>query len=422
MDEHGSTPVEAEAPDQMNKGIQRHHLHKVLVVCVVLAGLGSLYWWFFMRHRVSTDNAYVKADSAQISARVPGTVVAVHVENDDSVEKGQVLLELDPRDYSLAVDRARAALEEAEAEVKAAELSVPLTETQTRSGVDAGLATLQAARDNEREMRHRLGELESKRMAAAADLLQAQRDFERFEKLYQQGAGTERQQEQASTTLKKAQAEVAAFDAQISATRSSLAAVTQEILRSEAQLESRKSERKDVDIKRFKLESLEAQRNRYEAELEAARLNLSYCAITAPLAGYIAQKNVQVGNRVQPGQPLMALVPLQDIYIEANFKETELTDVRIGQPVTIEADMYPGYIYRGKVAGIRAGTGAVFSLLPPENATGNWIKVVQRVPVKIVLDSPPPEDRPLRLGLSLEVTIDTSDQRGQTLRGTIPAP
>jgi membrane fusion protein, multidrug efflux system len=419
MDEQGSAPVEA--PDQMSKGIQRHHLHKVLIVCLVLAGLGSLYWYYFLRHRVSTDNAYVKADSAQISARVPGTVVAVHVENDDSVEKGQILLELDPRDYSLAVDRARASLEEAEAEVKAAELSVPLTETQTRSGVDAGLATLQAARDNEREMRHRLGELESKRMAAA-DLLQAQRDFERFEKLYRQGAGTERQQEQASTTLKKAQAEIGAMDAQISATRSSLAAVTQEILRSGAQLESRKSERKDVDIKRFKLESLKAQRNRYEAELEAARLNLSYCTLTAPLAGFIAQKNVQVGNRVQPGQPLMALVPLQDIYIEANFKETELTDVRIGQPVTIEADMYPGYSYRGKVAGIRAGTGAVFSLLPPENATGNWIKVVQRVPVKILLDSPPPEDRPLRLGLSLEVTIDTSDQRGQTLRGAMPAP
>jgi membrane fusion protein (multidrug efflux system) len=163
------------------------------------------------------------------------------------------------------------------------------------------------------------------------------------------------------------------------------------------------------------LDSLKAQRDQYKAELDTARLNLSYCTLPAPVDGYVDQKWVQVGDRIAPGQALMAVVPLQAAYVEANFKETELTDVRLGQPAKIRADIYPGFAYRGRVAGIGAGTGAAFSLLPPENATGNWIKIVQRVPVKIVLNTPPPPERPLRVGLSLTVTIDTGDRSGGTL-------
>ena len=188
-----------------------------------------------------------------------------------------------------------------------------------------------------------------------------------------------------------------------------------------------KSSRADLyknDIQRYRLASLKAQRNVYRAELNDAQLNLSYCTLAASISGFIAQKSVQVGNRVQPGLALLAVVPLQEIYVEANFKETDLTHVRIGQPAVMQADIYPDYTYHGKVFGIRAGTGAAFSLLPPENATGNWIKVVQRVPVKILLTAPPPPDRPLRVGLSLEVTINTSDRSGRALRtdniGTAP--
>ena len=162
--------------------------------------------------------------------------------------------------------------------------------------------------------------------------------------------------------------------------------------------------------------SLKAQRDGYKADLDEAELNLSYCTIAAPIAGFIAQKSIQVGDRVQPGLALMAVVPLQEIYAEANFKETDLTHVRLGQTAVIEADIYPDYIYHGKVVGIRAGTGAAFSLLPPENATGNWIKIVQRVPVKIAFDAPPPPRYPLRVGLSLTVTINTSDRSGKALR------
>ncbi|MDY0042088.1 MAG: HlyD family secretion protein, partial [Desulforhabdus sp.] len=194
-----------------------------------------------------------------------------------------------------------------------------------------------------------------------------------------------------------------------------LAAVLQEIERARAQLESALADRLQVDVEENKLAALQAKRAEMQAELRLAELNLSYCTIKAPIAGYIAQKRIQVGDRVQQGGALLAVVPLQEVYIEANFKETELENVRLGQTAEARADLYPDYTYRGKVVGIRAGTGAAFSLLPPENATGNWIKVVQRIPVKIKLDAPPPPDYPLRVGLSLEVTISTANHTGPRL-------
>ena len=149
-----------------------------------------------------------------------------------------------------------------------------------------------------------------------------------------------------------------------------------------------------------------------QASVREAELQIGYCTLVAPLEGIVSRKAVEVGQRVQAGQPLMAIVPLHEVYIEANYKETQLTHVRVGQPVEIEADIYPGYHYQGVVDSLSAGTGAVFSLLPPQNATGNWVKVVQRLPVKITLSQPPPPDRPLRVGLSLEVRIDISQRDG----------
>jgi membrane fusion protein (multidrug efflux system) len=155
------------------------------------------------------------------------------------------------------------------------------------------------------------------------------------------------------------------------------------------------------------------------AALEQARLDLAYTRITAPFDGVITHKSVHVGHRVQPGEPLMADVPTQHLYIIANFKETQLTYVRVGQKVNIEADIYPGFVYQGHVDSISMGTGAAFSLLPPENATGNWVKVVQRIPVKIVLNQEPPADKPMRLGLSVEAAVDISDTRGPLLSSIV---
>jgi membrane fusion protein, multidrug efflux system len=400
-----------------NKSNKNNRTKMKLILGILLVGiiLVTGYWFVFLRHRAVTDDAYVMAESARISSRVPGTVLRVLVDNDQPVQAGQVLVELDPRDYRIEVDRARAGLARVEATIRAAELNVPLTDTVTESQLQAAEAVVQGTMDKTQEIRHRLEELQQKRNAAQAELQHAQRDFERFENLFQQGAGSEQQRDRTRTALKKARAQVEAAEAEIAAARSALQALLQDVDRTRAQRQASQGDRRRVEIEQHKLAALKAERGELEARLAAAELNLSYCTIPAPISGYISQKNLQIGDRVQPGQLVMAVVPLGEVFVEANFKETQLRNVRLGQPASITADIYPGYTYRGKVAGIRSGTGAAFSLLPPENATGNWIKVVQRVPVKIRLNEPPPVDHPLRVGLSLEVTVHTVDRSGPTL-------
>ncbi len=390
-----------------------------MVLLLLLIGGGiAAYWWFFLKERVSTDNAYVVADIARVSARVPGRVQRVMVENDQPVRKGQPLVELDPTDYRVALEKAEAILAKTEADISAAEALLNLTDRQTAAQVDAARTVPSETRDRRSELLHRLQELEKKKEAALADFQEAQREKKRFESLYEAQVIPKRQRDQVLTAFEKARAQLEAVDAEMAALRSSVQALEKTWSRARAQLEAAQSDRFQLRVQEHRLASLKAQRKEAKAVVEASRLNLSYCSVTAPISGYVAQKNVQVGEQVQAGQPLMAIVPLEEVYVEANFKETQLRDVRLGQPAEIRADMYPGYLFRGRVVGIRSGTGAAFSLLPPENATGNWIKVVQRIPVKIMLDSPPPSDRPLRVGTSLKVTIQTHDKSGGLLVGS----
>ena len=412
---------QATEPDPPNNNTKARRIKIGASIVLVLAVLAIGYWWVFMRNYVTTDDAYARADSAMVSARVPGTIISVLVDNDFAVQTGMPLVELDPADYRVAVNRVKAALDSDEAELKAAEILVPPVNIQTSSQVEAAEAVLKAAQDSESQSRHNLEQLKNSRAAAAADVIQAGRDYKRFDALSVSGAGTQRRSEEAQTANDKAKAQLRGADAQIAAAESAVSGSVQQVSRAKAQLQSAKSERSNVDVQLNKVESLKAKRDKSMAELEAARLNLSYCVIFAPIEGFIAQKSIQVGDRVQPGQALMAVVPLGRIYVEANFKETQLTNVRIGQPAAISADIYPGYGYKGKVAGIRAGTGAAFSLIPPENATGNWIKVVQRIPVRIELDQPPPPDHPLRVGASLDVSIDIADRSGSYLLQPAPS-
>jgi membrane fusion protein (multidrug efflux system) len=420
-------PTESE-PERPGNSLRTRRIKIGGLVLLAAAVVASAYWWIFLRNYVTTDDAYARADSAMISARVPGTVIKVLVDNDYAVPTGELLIELDPADYQAAFDKAKAALESDEADLKAAEIMVPPVNIQTSSQVEAAEAALKAAWEAETQTRHNIEQQKNNRAAAAAELAQSQRDSKRFETLSISGAGTQRQREQSQTACDKANAQLKAVDSQIAALEAAFAGASQQVNRARAQLQTARSELANVDVQFHKVEGLRAKRDRSKAELEAARLNLSYCRIAAPIEGYIAQKNIQVGDRIQPGQPLMAVVPLSRIYIEANFKETQLTDVRIGQPVSISADIYPGYEYKGRVTGIRAGTGAAFSLIPPENATGNWIKVVQRIPVRIELDPPPPPDHPLRVGASLLVTINVADSSGAHLlpitsaKGPLPLP
>ena len=405
-----------EASDKkLNNRERMKRLWWVGAAVLLVAVLVGVYWLFILRFRVSTDNAYVVADSARISSRVPGTVLQVMVENDVPVERGQILLELDSRDYQVVVDQTKGALAKIEAEMQATKTSISLTDNQTEAHLQEAKAKLQEARDKKEERQHRLKELQKRWVAANADLEKARRDFKRFDNLFNTGVISEDQRDTSYTNFVKAKALLEATDAELAAVKVSLQAIEQEVEQAQAQMRATLSERKQVEVLTHKLAALQGEQQEAEAKLKAAELNLSYCTISAPISGYIAQKSVQVGDRVQTGQPLMAVVPLREVYVEANFKETQLENVRLGQPVTIKADVYPNHTYYGKVDGIRAGTGASFSLLPPENATGNWIKVVQRVPVKISLNEPPPAEYPLRIGFSLHVTISTRNRRGGVL-------
>lgn len=335
----------------------------ITVTFLLLAGIGAgfwgIKWWTYRKYHVTTDNAYVKGDIILISSRIPGTVTRVLVEDNWHVLPGQNLVKLDPNDYAVRLREMEASLNLALEEVD-----------EHYAAVESGQASVKLAR---------------------SEYNQAKLDLKRAKALYEKGVVSRELYDRADTEYEVA--------------KSKLKVALKELERAKAvlgrELDGASYERAVVQ------KSL--------AQKQEAELNLSYTTVNSPVEGFITRKTVEVGHRIQPGQPLMAIVKLDDIWIEANYKETQLTHVRIGQPVEIEADIYPDYIYKGRVHSISSGTGAAFSLLPPENATGNWVKVVQRVPVKIILEEPPPPDKPLRVGLSVINTIDTHRRDGLLL-------
>src|SRR5208282_4489662 len=338
----------------------------VLAVIVIAAGImPALRFYRNFEAHVSTDDAYVDGTVALVSARVSGTVTNVYVEDNWTVKEGQLLFSLDPRDFEVRVAQAQAQLERA------------------RQTVDEMSSGVQAADSGVRLAESQLG--------------QAKIDYERTKTLEEQGVASLEASDQAQTALKVAVANQALATHQLDQAR---AALGQEV---------------GKDHSRYDRPIVQ----QADAALEAAKLELDYTKIYAPFAGIVTHKTAHVGNRVQVGEPVMAVVPVRRLYVTANFKETQLTDVRVGQKAEVEADIYPGYTYLGHIDSISMGTGAAFSLLPPENATGNWVKVVQRVPVKIVFDQPIPEDKPLRLGLSVEVAIDIGNTRGSLVSSLV---
>jgi membrane fusion protein (multidrug efflux system) len=380
---------------RVDKNMKSPWLRRALLAIVIVAALAGIfpalrYYSYFSTH-VSTDDAYVDGTVALVSTRVAGTVSAVYVEDNWTVKRGDVLVTLDPSDFQVRVDQAQAQLARAKqtvdemfAQVRAAEAGLSLAESQAK---------------------------------------QARLDFNRAEQLRKAGVVSTEFYDQAVTAFRMGEANVALAQHEVSQAQAALggsiqdhgaetfadakddATATQEAKRQEESLDNSRYDRPIVQQAR--------------ASLEQAKLDLAYTKLTAPFDGIITHKSVHVGHRVQPGEPLMADVPTQHLYVVANFKETQLTYVRVGQNASIEADIYPGHVYRGHIDSISMGTGAAFSLLPPENATGNWVKVVQRIPVKIVLDEEPPADKPLRLGLSVETAVDISDTHGPLLTSIV---
>lgn len=368
------------------RNVRRRRSLKLLASAFMLAALATLAWWLLVaQYRSETDNAYVAGNVVQISPRVSGTVVAIHAEDTDLVAQGQALVELDDADARIALQAAEAGLAEAVRDVRGLYFG---------TGQSAAVVAQRSA-DIDR--------LRQEAARAEAELQRARDDYARQESLYRDRFISADALQGRRTTLKAAEAAHAAAQAAIREAQSALVQAREQKSSSEVRVDNT---------------SLESHPRVAAAasQVRAAWLALARTKIVAPVGGYVARRSVQLGERVSPDSALMAVVPTGDFWVEANFKETDLANVRIGQPVTLHADLWgDGVIYHGKVVGLSAGTGGAFALLPPQNASGNWIKIVQRVPVRIALDPRELAEHPLRIGLSMRANVDTHDRSGKVL-------
>ncbi|GAB2810450.1 efflux RND transporter periplasmic adaptor subunit [Dyella kyungheensis] len=333
---------------------RRRALIIVAAVFVLAAVAWVLLWLFVFSTREKTDNAYVGGNQVAISAQVPGIVTSILADDTQRVEAGQVLVKLDNTDAEVRLQQMSSALAQAVRQVR--------QQTESATSADAQVTK------------------------ARVDLKKAQADLARRAPLVAAQAEAPETVQHLRDAVDQAQASLDAAQAQAAASHAAIEGT--QVATNPA---------------------VEQARANYRSAWIAAQRNNIY----APVTGYVAQRSVQVGNSVQPGQQLMAVVPLHNLWVDANFKENQLRHIRVGQPAKVEADLYGGSAeFHGKVIGLGAGTGSVFSLLPAQNATGNWIKVVQRVPVRIALDDKELDQHPLRVGLSADVTVDITDDKG----------
>lgn len=398
--------------------LKAHKLVAAVIAFLVLATGGFIYY-FWTRGEVSTDDAYVDGRIFTITPRVSGYITDIYVHNNDKVTKGQPLVALDPTPYEVALAQAKATLAQSRSTLVSLELGVPLQLTQTTEQVRGAKADLHS-------LEKTLDQLRQNVEAASRDVeqLQAQYnlaklDLERNQALRKSGAISQQALDNSQTAKRSAQAQLLGAEARLEAAKKQLAAQEAEIQQRKANVKLAATGKEQAEIKARQTEAQKAAVELAKAEVKQAELNLSYTTIVSPTGGYVTEKKIQPGQFVSPGQDLYAIVPLgpDDIWVTANYKETDLTDVRPGQRVQIEVDTYPGVIIKGKVNSIMAGTGAVFSLFPPENATGNFVKVVQRIPVKITIDKRDWKSLPtLRIGMSAVPTIFTRDDHHGKVR------
>ena len=336
----------------------------ILAAVVVLAGLAWGLWYFLVgRWHEGTDDAYVQGNVVSITAQIPGTVVSIGADDGMKVNAGQVLVQLDPNDARVAYEQAVANLANTVRQVRG-----------LYSTVEAGRADIASSQVN---------------------VQKARADVARRAGLVATGAVS-------AEELAHAREALAAAEASLSSSRGAL---------------SRNSALVDATTL-----SEQPQVQAAAAQLRSAYLNLQRAAIVAPVSGYVAKRSVQLGQRVQPGMPLMTVIPLEQVWVDANFKETQLGHMRLGQPVELTSDVYGSDVtFKGRLASLGLGTGSAFSLLPAQNASGNWIKIVQRVPVRITLDPRQLAEHPLRLGMSMSTDVSIRDQSGPVLPAAVPA-
>jgi membrane fusion protein (multidrug efflux system) len=389
----------------------------LLLVLLLAAGVYAAYMHF--RDRVSSDDANVDGHISAIASKVSGNVVTVAVLDNQAVKAGDVLVRIDPRDYQAAVDVAKAALAEAEGKLRSARVSVPWINDTTQSGNTVAASQLADAQTDVDRARIAYEQAASSDLAYAqaniaskqASSDRAQADLARMKPLVDKAEISQLQYDSyvaaakvAESDLHGAQEKLASAQKDAAMRKAALESALSRVNTARAQLGTSEANRKQVDVRSADAATAAAAVEAARARLEAAELTLSYATIVAPINGTVTRKSVEVGQIVQPGQGLMTIIPLDDTWVTANFKETQLSDVKPGQRAEIRVDMY-GKTVIGHVDSIAGATGSRLSLLPPENATGNFVKVVQRIPVKILVDHA--DGLVLRPGMNVDVTIFT---------------
>lgn len=373
------------------------------VVLVVIAV--ALFWWHSTYYE-DTDDAQVDGNLVQISARIKGNIVKVGVDDNQSVQKGQVLIDIDPRDAQATLDSAEANLATAKANYEAALASVPITTMSTGATLSGASADVRAALSTIAQSEKQLDAAQAQVLAAEADNTKAQLDLERYTPLVKRDVVSRQQFDAVVATAASMKAQLAQAQANLAGAKDQVRVANDKLASARANYNSAGTGPKQVAAQKAKADAAAAQVQQAEAALEIDRLNLSYTKIVAPESGIVNKRTAQVGQNVSAGQTMMTLIPLKNLWITANFKETQLDHMRIGQPVTVKVDAYGGRTYHAKVTEIGGATGSMLSLFPPENATGNYVKVVQRIPVRLDFTNPNEDsDQLLRPGMSVTPTV-----------------
>lgn len=392
----------------------------IILALIVVGIIVAIPIYAYYSVRESTDDAQVDGHVVPVSPRISGTIISVLVNDNQEVRAGQELVRLDPADYQVALQQERAALATAEANTTESGVNVPLTTINTRSQVStssaqteesqAAVAAAQQAIDGARA---RLSSSTAALAARQANLVKAEKDLLRFQDLVAKDEVSRQDYDAAVAAAQANRAQVDSAKADIVESQHNLDQAAAQLNQAKARLSTAQIQRrqsqevqpKQEAVSQARYKQAQAQVRQAQANVDQAQLNLGYATIRASVDGIVSRKNAEPGMHVSAGQQIMALVPLDDVWVTANFKETQLKGMRVGQAVEISVDSYGGRKYRAHIDSIAAASGARFSLLPPENATGNYVKVVQRIPVKIVLESGENRDHSLRPGMSVEPTV-----------------
>jgi membrane fusion protein, multidrug efflux system len=375
-----------------------------LIVGGIVLLVAGFFLWRYLGSYENTDDAQIDGHLNAISARVSGHVTKLLVNDNQFVQAGTPLVEIDPRDYEVAVARAKAAYQDALATSESLQVNVPITTVNTGSQLSAAEADVEGSRAGVSLARQQLEAARAQLEQAIANDIKAQNDVGRYKQLVDKQEISHQQYDQAVAAARSSAAGVAGARASVSASEQQVSQAQAKLLQAEAGLRSAGTAPQQLASVRSRVQAAQAQAQQKKAELEQAMLNLQYTRLVAPVNGIVSNRTVEVGQNVQIGQELMKIVNLDDIWVTANFKESQLRLMQPGQRATISVDAY-GKKYNGHVESVAGASGALFSLLPPENATGNYVKVVQRIPVKITFDPGETKEHILRPGMSVEPKV-----------------